>query len=356
MIRVGKRAGQFLAIAGAVAIAACGSSSGPAGNPPPTVLDAPTHDAGSPPISTSTSVAGDDDASVDAAPSDAAAPFSCSGKAGAKGDMTISITSNGTARSAILHVPSSYDATAGTMLVLNFHGFGSNASQQVLLTNMSAASDTENFIVVYPDGIGAGWDAGDCCNDLQAGPVDDLQFVKDLLKKLQTDYCIDPKRIYATGMSNGGFMTHYLACEMADVIAAAAPVAGVLGIPQDQCKPARPIPILDFHGTADPVVPYNGGSPSFYPAKQFLSAPVTMNNWRLRDDCFNAPKTTYAQGDATCIRYDGCNANVDVTFCTIDGGGHTWPGGLPVPTLGKTSTDIDATKTMLEFFRAHPLP
>jgi polyhydroxybutyrate depolymerase len=294
----------------------------------------------------------------DASPATDAAPstFACAGKTGTSGDRTLSLTSGGNARTSLLHVPSSYDPTRGEPLILNFHGFGSDATQETLLTSMSAAADARGFIVAYPQGIGQGWNAGDCCTMLQPSGIDDIQFVKDLLAMIANEYCIDPSRIYATGMSNGGFMSHRLACAMSDVFAAVAPVAGVLGIKPSTCTPSRSVPILDFHGTADQVVPYYGGMTNPDPVTQgFKSVQETMGFWRLRDACLDAPETTYMNGDATCVRWGGCSSAADITLCTIDGGGHTWPGGLPVP-LGKTSTDIDATKTMIDFFFAHPMP
>lgn len=327
----------------------------------PADASTPALDASMPPV--------DDDGGAsrpdpDASTADTAPPpFSCvgAGKPGKIGDRTITLTSGGIARTILLHVPQGYDPEAGAMLVLNFHGFSSDAAQQILLSKMNDASDAQvsgkRFIVAYPYGVGNGWNAGDCCSDLQvSGPVDDVAFVKALLAQLASEYCIDPRRIYATGMSNGGFMTHRLACEMADTFAAAAPVAGVLGIAPEHCNPKRAVPILHFHGTADGIVPYGGGAPGIDPLKHFRSVQETISIWRQKDACLSGPQTTYAHGDATCVRYTGCEGVADVTLCTIDGGGHAWPGGLAVPTLGKTSTDIRATETMVDFFLAHPMP
>jgi polyhydroxybutyrate depolymerase len=188
--------------------------------------------------------------------------------------------------------------------------------------------------------------------------VDDVAFVRDLLDEIEARYCIDPKRVYATGMSNGGFLSHRLACEVSDRIAAVAPVAGVLGIPPESCNPGRPVPVLHFHGTADPMVPYTGGTPlipQLGVGIVFRSVANTMSHWRSKNACSGFEKTFYANGDATCVEWPDCAMGAQTALCTIDGGGHTWPGGVPIP-AGKTSTDIDATATMLEFFAAHPLP
>lgn len=286
--------------------------------------------------------------------------FACSGKTLSAGDTAFSLMSGGLTRSGLLHVPASYDASLGSMLVLNFHGYTSNSAEEVVLTRMNASSDARGYIVAYPDGVGASWNAGDCCGDAWNNSVDDVQFVRDLLARLESEYCIDPKRVFATGMSNGGFFSHRLGCDLSDKIAAIAPVAGVLGIPRATCNPRRPVPVLEFHGTADPIVPYNGGTPispvNFGGPVVFRSVVESIAAWRTKNDCLGTGKNIYSQGDATCVDYDTCSAGADVTLCTIDGGGHTWPGGVPIAILGKTSTDISATDTMIDFFAAHPMP
>ena len=295
-------------------------------------------------------------------PEDAGAPpppVHCTGKTGPGGDTTMTLTSSGLLRDALVHVPPSYDATTGAMLVLNFHGFMSNAPEEIILTQMNPAADARDFIVVYPDGVASSWNAGTCCGTAWNDSVDDVAFTKDLLAELGAQYCIDPARVYATGMSNGGFFAHRLGCEMAGVFAAIAPVAGVLGIPPAQCLPSRPMPVLDFHGTADPLVPYDGGSAASGlggSAIVFASVAETIATWRTRDDCTAPPSTIYSTGDATCLEYGGCAGGAVVDQCTIAGGGHTWPGGVPVPFLGATSTSISATNTMIDFFVAHPMP
>ena len=254
-------------------------------------------------------------------------------------------------RTADVHVPPTYNASAATMLVLNFHGLGDGSVKQAALTSMNASSDGKRFIVVYPNGLGTSWNAGNCCGSSQLGGVDDVAFVKELLAEIGKEYCVDAKRTFATGMSAGGFFSHRLACEMADTFAAVAPVAGVLGIPQDACKPSRPVPLLHFHGTSDPLISF-GGRPLF----GFPSVDASIAFWRGADGCGPDTETTFQQGDTTCTKWGSCKGGSDVTLCKVDGGGHTWPGGLPSPFLGKTTTAIDATKTMIDFFIAHPMP
>jgi polyhydroxybutyrate depolymerase len=342
----------------AVVLAACGDNvSGTVHTSPPLPpLDGDDASAGTVP-------AGDDASAPDAPPPPVdAAPIppsavTCAGKTGASGDLTLNLTSGGMARDSLLHVPPGYDPTKGAMLVVNYHGFSSNAPEEVALCGMNAVADARGFLVAYPDGVGNGWNAGDCCTELQPPNVDDIQFTKDLLALLGSEYCLDPSRIYATGMSNGGFLSHRLGCAMADTFAAIAPVAGVLGIPPSDCTPSRPVPIIDFHGTADPVVPYDGGEAAkLVPGVVFRSVPSTIDFWRGADSCLGAGTVDYQYGSATCTRWSDCQGGADVELCTLLGEGHEWPGGLPVPTLGASTNDVNATDRMIDFFVAHPLP
>ena len=284
--------------------------------------------------------------------------FSCTGKTGPGGDTTLTLTSAGILRDALVHVPPSYDPTSGEMLVLNFHGYSSNAPEEEILAEMNPVADSRGFMVVYPDGVDSSWNAGSCCGVAWNNSVDDVAFTQNLIADLESQYCIDPSRVYATGMSNGGFFAHRLGCEMASTFAAIAPVAGVMGIPDDTCLPSRPMPVLDFHGTANPIVPYDGGgavSGLGGTVVVFQSVAQTISTWLARDSCSTPGKTIYAVGDATCVDYDQCAPGGEVVMCTIAGGGHTWPGGVPIP-LGVTSPDISATDTMIDFFLAHPMP
>ena len=291
-------------------------------------------------------------------------PFTCSDKTAASaGESTLTLTSGGLARTALVHLPPGYDPTKGATLVLNFHGYTSDGMQQMVITRMNAAADARgNVIVVYPFGIANSWNAGDCCGDAWTNSVDDVRFVKDMLSQLESRYCVDPKHVFATGFSNGGFLSYRLACEMADVFGAIAPVSGVMGEPAASCSPSRPMPVLHFHGTSDPVVRYDGGTP-ISPVELGSAGPVsfrsvreTMDIWRTNDGCLGAPKTIYAKGDATCQSWGSCRGGAAVALCTLAGDGHTWPGGVPIPFLGGTSSDISASDAMLNFFAAHPLP
>jgi len=301
----------------------------------------------------------------------------CGFAGAAPGTTTVQLMSGGLARTYILHIPPGYGGTPSpgkpTPLVLNIHGLLSSAAQQESWSGMDSVADSENFIVAYPNGAGSpvSWNAGDCCEFVDTSR-NDVAFLSALIDDVGRKACIALDRVYATGMSNGGFMSHDLACNLSDRIAAIGPVSGVLGVPPADCMPGRPIPVMEFHGTADPLVPYDGGSPALslwsivYPGESppvFRSVAETITFWRTQDSCSGAPQQTYSSGDATCETYGGCQGGAVVTLCTIAGGGHTWPGGNPgaLPSIasvvvGTMSSSINASAQLWSFFKNYKLP
>jgi polyhydroxybutyrate depolymerase len=289
---------------------------------------------------------------------DAGGPTDAGGSDGgcvAPGDYTDTLGDGGNTRTWSVHVPAGYDCSMAVPLILNFHGTTKDRVYQQTLSKMNAKSDSAGFIAVYPDGYGAGttrgWNAGVlCCGAALTLPVDDVAFVKALLARLKTQYRVDPKRVFSTGHSAGGFFSYRLACEAADLIAAIAPVAAVQSV--TTCAPSRPVPVIDFHGTLDTIVPIAG-----YPMSGWPSVDSTVQGWATRDGCGSThAAVVFQNGDSTCTTYAGCPAGVAVTQCTVDGGGHTWPGGTPDALFGKTTTDLSATDMMWDFFAAHPMP
>jgi len=274
----------------------------------------------------------------------------CSGKAMPAHDATWMLDFGGQQRRVDVHLPPGYDPTVPAPLVLNFHGYTSDGAQEALLSEMNAKADAAGFIVLYPYGTGVplSWDAGACCGQAVQNQIDDIGFVRAVVAGADDKLCVDDARVYATGMSNGGFLSHRIGCELADRFAAIAPVAGVNGMAS--CSPSRPMPVMHFHGTADPLVPYDGST-----SLGFISVPDSFAAWGARDQCSGEPVETYRNGDSHCATYQQCAGGAEVTLCTIDGGGHTWPGGLPVPSLGATTTDLDATDAMWAFFQKHTL-
>lgn len=302
---------------------------------------------------------GTDGGSVDASNGDGSVSRDCVGKTGARGDSVRTFDHGGRTRTARIHVPESYDPTVPAMLVFNFHGFTSNGQQQEEYTRMSAASDARGFIAVHANGFETSWNAGACCGAARDQGVDDVGYVMALLTRLEEEYCIDPRRVYSTGMSNGGFLSYRLACERADRFAAIASVTGMLGLDSADCNPSRPVPVLHIHGTEDGIVRYGGGQTS---VGTFVSAAASVGHFRTVNGCASEATETFSMGDVRCERWGSCEASSDVELCTVTGGGHTWPGTELDPIvallfgLGHTTQYLDGTNYVLDFFEAHPMP
>ena len=182
-----------------------------------------------------------------------------------------------------------------------------------------------------------------------------MQFISDLIDRLEQQYNIDPGRIFANGLSNGGGMSFLLACRLSARINAIGSVSGAYLLPWSECQPTRPVPLIAFHGTGDPIVPYTGGrSASFN--QPFPVVPDWMETYARRNGCADSPADLPAAGEVSGVRYSGCDQNADVVFYTIQGGGHSWPGGVPLPPfiVGHTTRDIDATRLMWDFFIRQP--
>jgi polyhydroxybutyrate depolymerase len=286
-------------------------------------------------------------------------------KGGGPGDVEREITVGGRDRTFLVHVPPSYKAGTPVPLVLNFHGGAGNAKDQQKNSKMDALADRHGFIVVYPDGTGAlrhrflSFNAGMCCGYAVKHNIDDVSFVRAMLDDLEHAYSIDRARVYATGFSNGAIFSHRLGCELSDRIAAIAPVSGPIGIPN--CAPSRPVPVLYFHGTADPAAPYTGGNVKALVGDDvhpYVSARETITGWAKRDRCQLEPQVTLRQGAVTCESYPACAGDASVTLCTVQGGGHAWPGGdttISERRVGPLNRDVSASDMIWQFFSKHAL-
>lgn len=213
--------------------------------------------------------------------------------------------------------------------------------------------DEHGFIVVYSSGtkFPRRLQAGSRLED-SSDPMLDVKFISDLIDDMEQDYNIDPARIYANGLSNGGGMSYLLGCALSDRIAAIGGVAGAYAFPLEECHPARPVPMIAFHGTADPIVPYQGGA-SGDGRFVFSYLPDWMADRAALNGCEGLPLDLPASGAVSAIKYSDCSQGADVVFYTIAGGGHSWPGGVPLPEWigGTTTQDINATQVMWDFFK-----
>jgi len=274
------------------------------------------------------------------------------------------ITVDGLDRTYLLHVPANLPAHPA--LILAFHGGGGTAAGMEKLTGFDALADERGFIMVYPQGLQRRWNDG---RGTIKNKVDDAGFVAALITQLTAQYGVDPGRVYATGMSNGAILANTLGCRLAGQIAAIAPVSGSLPVDVARgCSPARPVSVLLIAGTADPIVPFNGGAVRNFHGRgeggDVTGAPATSRFWAQVDGCkgFAAPiyppvlraddPTRLEQLDATA-----CRSGVDVRLIEVQGGGHVWPGGaqyLPRFIIGPGSWQLNASAAIVDFFLTHP--
>lgn len=266
-----------------------------------------------------------------------------------------SIYVGGIYRNYRLYVPAIYTGTTARPLILNLHGYTSNASQQQLYSNFMPIADTANFLMVYPNGTKDGsnqpfWNAG-----ISGALVNDIAFLSALIDSLDLTYNINLNRVYSTGMSNGGFMSHTLACELSNRITAIASVTGSIFTTQygSYCHPTRPVPVMQIHGTSDPTVPFVGGS-GMMPIDSVIKYWVTKNNCNPTATFSNVPNTNTADGcTAEHYQYNGGTNGSTVELFKIIGGVHAWP-GFPFGGVG-TNLDINASKEIWRFFNKYNL-
>jgi polyhydroxybutyrate depolymerase len=271
--------------------------------------------------------------------------------------QTAQLDFGGIPRTYSVHVPAGIERPSG--LVINLHAAGATGQDQAALTHYDSVADAHGFVVAYPDGIDFSWADGRGASQPDRQGVDDIGFISALVGKLVADFGIDPGRVYATGLSAGAFMTNRLACERADLFAAIAPVAGTLGA-NVACNPSRPVAVLETHGTADSVVPFDGGAMTARGgASNILAAPAMVDRWRQVDGCQAPPADEVLPDSADGTQshrttYSACAAGTNVVFMRVDGGGHTWPGAPTILTdVGPTARAFDASEASWQFFNAH---
>jgi polyhydroxybutyrate depolymerase len=284
---------------------------------------------------------------------------SCSATPLKAGTQTRTLTVGTLKRNYDLYVPKSYTGTTATPVVFFFHPLGTNKYYHQN-TGGPPKAEKEGFLAVFAQGVNGSWNAGACCatsNGAAGGqPVDDVGFVRAILAELQTIACVDSKRVYASGFSNGGFLSHKLACEAADLFAAVVPVAAVNGVPSESCKPVRPVPVYMINGTTDLLVPYKGGF-SFPLVTQgtFISAQESFEGWAKRNGCSDAASVSFQKGKVTCQTHKQCKGGVEVTLCTVEGGGHCYFGEL-ICFMGTNNSDLKAIDASWDFLKRFTLP
>jgi polyhydroxybutyrate depolymerase len=287
----------------------------------------------------------------------------------APGQVKVNTTSDGAPRWYYRHVPPSYSPPKPMPLVIDLHGYSEGAAIHTQISGLGAFGDTHAFITLTPEGSGTAvplWNT-----DLKS---DDVKFIGNLMDEAERTLCIDQRRVFVTGLSNGAFMTSAVACAYSTRVAAVAPVAGIRDI--TGCRFARPVPVLAFHGTTDPFVSYEGGlgpkalalpSPD---GKGTLgqsgakrqtkgpSIPQITADWAKRNGCGITPADRKLTSDVTTITFP-CPAGAEVVLERVTGGGHAWPGSLVSQAIGgivgKTTMTISANALMWTFFEAHPL-
>jgi polyhydroxybutyrate depolymerase len=359
--------------AGSGGAAPAGSGGGAA--PPPTRHDAGTH------------AAADDDSGIDL--SDAMAHGGGGAHATGPGDWKagdyppdimsdnwLEISGlkgqNGYTRQYKVHVPPGYDPNVPTPLVFCIHGLGQDALMFCVTGSaMDKKSDEAGFIMVMPNGYNNSWNGGACCGDASNEKLDDVGLFRAIFAEVGNHVNVDLDRVYATGLSNGGFMSYRLACEAADIVTAVAPGAGAIGTNDlaasfassgsalgatnassdfTTCAPKRPVSVLDMHGTDDPLVPYSL-------QKQSLDHMAAQNGCAMTTKPAEQPKSG---GDTTCVSYDGCPSGIVLTGCTVQGGGHCWfgspdcgtaGGDIGLAIVGNNSDTLKDTDSAWEFFK-----
>lgn len=267
-----------------------------------------------------------------------------------------SIYVGGQYRSYRLYVPAIYTGATARPLILNLHGYTSNAQQQQLYSNFMPIADTANFLMVYPNGTYSSgqrfWNAG-----FSTGLVNDIAFLSALIDSLDMTYNINLNRVYSTGMSNGGFMSHTLGCELSNRITAIASVTGGIFTTQygSNCHPTRPVPMMQIHGTSDATVPYAGNM-----SQGMMPIDSVVKYWVLKNGCnptatfSNVTNTNTSDGcTAEHYQYNGGNLGSTVELFKIIGGTHAWP-GFPFGGVG-TNLDINASKEIWRFFNKYTL-
>jgi polyhydroxybutyrate depolymerase len=280
-------------------------------------------------------------------------------KAASKGKLQpAQLQSGGRKRTYLFQLPSDYSSSKRWPLVFALHGTFQDGHDLAEISRLDNFAYRSGIIVVFPNAIGATWDWDGS---------GDIAFFSAMIDNLEASFSVDASRVYVIGGSQGGFMVFKLACDLAERIAAVASVAATMPVSLSQnCHPTRPLPVLEINGTADLLMPYDGGIKLIGPemGTRRLSAQASANWWAQTDGCAVAPALdslppkTKDGFETRRELYSACREGTEVALYSVVGGGHAWPGGEAFARIsfGRTSHDLNADEVIWEFFQAHPLP
>lgn len=271
------------------------------------------------------------------------------------------IESDSRIRSYVINLPPAYydDDAQRFPLVLALHGTAGSARQMERMYGLNEKAAASGFIILYPEGIrGDGtfrirsWNAGQCCDDAMRNNVNDVAFISRLIDRILTDFRVDHRRVYVTGMSNGGMMAYRLACELPGKIAAIAPVSATMMT--HPCEPGRAVPVLHIHSLLDTKVPYAGGIG--IGGYDFKPVDSTLHFLATRGGCEDTPERI-DNGAFIMKRWRDCGDNLSIESYVTRDGGHSWPGAKEHPAWADLpSAYINANDLMWEFFQEFQLP
>lgn len=263
---------------------------------------------------------------------------------------------DGEKRTYLVHVPDSYDGNSAVSLVVGLHGGVGSARQFEEQSQLANYSDNAGFILVCPNGIKRTWNGGGCCGKARENDIDDVGFIARLIDKMIEDYNIDPKRVYVTGLSNGGFMAYRLACELPDKIAAIAPVGATMNV--TSCNPCQSqVAIIHFHSYNDESIPHTGGVGDGLSDHYNPPLDSVFNVWATNNGCDDPGGLIYDGSDYDLKQWNTCSNYATIAYYITHDGGHSWPGGeKPFKKADDPSESINANSLMWSFFQEHPKP
>lgn len=273
-----------------------------------------------------------------------------------------SLTVDGRERTYLVNLPPAYYDNKDYSLIIAMHGGGGSGAQFEASSLLTQKANASGFIVVYPDGVqstGLGirtWNAGTCCAFAVENNINDVKFISQLIDKLVATYKINPKKVYATGHSNGGMLSYRLACELSNKIAAIAPNGCTMVVTQP-CNPSRAVPILHMHSVLDEHIPYTGGTGNGISGVYAPPMDSVFNVWSSKNACTTTAQVVINNSSYKFTQWTGCSNNTAINYYLTKDGGHAWPGGLPGSANGDTPSQvINANDLLWEFFKKYQLP